>query len=864
MRTVPLIPARAGRPENRVDPASMIENEPRVLTTARDARAVMLAGGAFQAMLALVAAGGVAVLALLSSKAAEPLGLTLLAVLASVGVFFLFGLAAQHVRFFQSSTSADLLQAIVEAGDAGVQVTDESGRVLHVNRAFRSLVGTNDLGEVNTLEAVFAGEARGAESLFRLARASERGLHHSEDIVLGEESAKPGRTRHYRLAVKPIEVPGAATEWGRLTLWQLVDTTAERAREAEALAALESRLQHYDELPLGLLVAGSDGRIGHVNDRLIEWLGLAPDACARGLKLTDLVSDDSAALLASLAGRPEGVPGRIDLDLICDDGRRWPATLLIVAHAGLLSVAVLERAEEERSGRAARSAEVRFSRFFQSAPFGIAMVDNSGRIVSANAAFARLLLDGTAQRGADSIELLARGDAETRRNVETALAAALEGKANIPPFDITVEAKDREFSRQIYMTSLVRPGAAGEAAILYVIDVTDQKALELKVAQGQKMEAVGTLAGGIAHDFNNVLTAIIGFSDLLLQTHKPADPAYKNIVSIKSSANRAAGLVAQLLAFSRRQTLQPKVLQLGDVLTDLSVLLNRLLGEKIDLKIVSGRDLWLVKADRTQLEQVMINLSVNARDAMMPKGGRLTVRTRNIAERESQKLEGEGVARGEYVLIEVEDTGAGMTAEVMAKVFEPFFTTMAVGKGTGLGLATVYGIVKQTGGYIVPTSEPGEGTTFRVYLPRHIAEGDDGVVASSTTKKVPPRDLTGTGRVLLVEDEDAVRRFAVEALRSKGYDVLQASDGIEALEVMKENGNRVDIVVSDVIMPEMDGPTLLKELRKTNPKLKFIFVSGYPDDAFKNNLDPNSEYAFLPKPYSLAQIAAVVKEQLAR
>ena len=864
MRTVPLVRARAGRPENRVDPASMIENEPRAMAAARDARAVMLGGGAFQAMLALVAAGGVAVLALMSSKAAEPLGLTLLAVLASVGVFFLFGLAAQHVRFFQSSTSADLLQAIVEAGDAGVQVTDESGRALHVNRAFRSLVGINDLGEANTLEAVFAGEARGAESLFRLARASERGLAHSEDIVLGEESAKRGQTRYYRLAVKPIEVPGAATEWGRLTLWQLIDTTAERAREAEALAALESRLQHYDELPLGLLVAGGDGRIGHVNDRLIEWLGLAPDACARGLKLTDLVSDDSAALLTSLAGRPEGVPGRIDLDLICDDGRRWPATLLIVAHAGLLSIAVLERAEEERSGRAARSAEVRFSRFFQSAPFGIAMVDNSGRIVSANAAFARLLLDGTAQRGADAIELLARGDAETRKSVETALAAALEGKANIPPFDITVEAKDREFARQIYMTSLVRPGAAGEAAILYVIDVTDQKALELKVAQGQKMEAVGTLAGGIAHDFNNVLTAIIGFSDLLLQTHKPADPAYKNIVSIKSSANRAAELVAQLLAFSRRQTLQPKVLQLGDVLTDLSVLLNRLLGEKIDLKIVSGRDLWLVKADRTQLEQVMINLSVNARDAMMPKGGRLTVRTRNIAERESQKLEGEGVARGEYVLIEVEDTGAGMTAEVMAKVFEPFFTTKAVGKGTGLGLATVYGIVKQTGGYIIPTSEPGEGTTFRVYLPRHVSEGDDEVVASSTTKKVPPRDLTGTGRVLLVEDEDAVRRFAVEALRSKGYDVLQASDGIEALEVMKENGNRVDIVVSDVIMPEMDGPTLLKELRKTNPKLKFIFVSGYPDDAFKNNLDPNSEYAFLPKPYSLAQIAAVVKEQLAR
>jgi len=833
------------------------------LGAARDAKAVMLGGGAFQAMLALVGAGGVAVLALMSSKAAEPLGLTLLAVLASIGVFFLFGLAAQHIRFFQPSSAADVLQAMVEASDMGLQITDESGRVLHVNRAFRELVGINDLGEPNTLEAVFAGEAQGAEALFRLTRASERGEQHSENLVLGGGNA-PTAPRCFRLAVKPVEVPGAATEWGRLTLWQLADVTEERVREAEALAAVEARLWHYDELPIGLLVAGEDGRISYVNDRLAEWLDLASDARARGLKLTDLVSDDGAALLASLTRGPQGEARRIDLDLISDDGRRWPATLLVVARAGVLTIAVLERAEEERAGRAGRSAEVRFSRFFQSAPFGIAMVDSNGRIVSANAAFARLLLDGAAQRGADAIELLARGPADARKNVEQALAAALEGKANIPPFDIEVEAKDRVFTRQVYMTSLVRPGAAGEAAILYVIDVTDQKALELKVAQGQKMEAVGTLAGGIAHDFNNVLTAIIGFSDLLLQTHKPADPAFKNIVSIKSSANRAAGLVSQLLAFSRRQTLQPKVLQLGDVLTDLSVLLNRLLGEKIELKIVSGRDLWLVKADRTQLEQVMINLAVNARDAMLPKGGKLTIRTRNVAERESQKLEGEGIARGEYVLIEVEDTGAGMTPEVMAKVFEPFFTTKAVGKGTGLGLATVYGIVKQTGGYIFPSSVPGEGTTFRVYLPRHLAEGDDEIPDVRPPKAEPAPDLTGSGRVLLVEDEEAVRRFAVQALRSKGYDVLEASDGIEALEVMKANANRVDIVVSDVIMPEMDGPTLLKELRKINPQLKFIFVSGYPDDAFKNNLDPDSEYAFLPKPYSLAQIAAAVKEQLGR
>jgi two-component system cell cycle sensor histidine kinase/response regulator CckA len=375
------------------------------------------------------------------------------------------------------------------------------------------------------------------------------------------------------------------------------------------------------------------------------------------------------------------------------------------------------------------------------------------------------------------------------------------------------------------------------------------------------MEAVGKLAGGVAHDFNNVLTAIIGFSDLLLQTHRQTDPSYRDIMNIKSSANRAAGLVRQLLAFSRRQTLQPEVLELGEALTDLAPLVNRSLGETIELKILPGRDLWYIKADKTQLTQVIINLAVNAKDAM-PDGGCLTIRTRNISERESIKLATTGMAAGEYVLIEVEDTGVGIEADVMAKIFEPFFTTKDVGKGTGLGLSTVYGIVKQTGGYIFADSEVGQGTSFRVYLPRHIVSEEEVAAQRAEKKKEGTRDLTGSGRVLLVEDEDVVRNFAARALARQGYEVLEAGTGVEALEVMERERGKVDIVVSDVIMPEMDGPTLLKELRKTNPGLKFIFVSGYPDDAFKKNLDENEAYSFLPKPFTLSQLAARVKEQL--
>jgi two-component system cell cycle sensor histidine kinase/response regulator CckA len=406
-------------------------------------------------------------------------------------------------------------------------------------------------------------------------------------------------------------------------------------------------------------------------------------------------------------------------------------------------------------------------------------------------------------------------------------------------------AKD-EHARRLYVYPLGSGGKGPQGAILYALDVSEQKALELKFAQSHKMEAVGQLAGGVAHDFNNVLTAIIGFSDLLLQTHRPTDRAYGDIMNIKNSANRAAGLVSQLLAFSRRQTLQPEVIELGEA-----------------LKIQPGRDLWHVKADKSQLTQVVINLAVNARDAM-PKGGSLTIRTRNVSERDSLKLSGVGMAAGEYVLIEVEDTGCGIPADVIGKIFEPFFTTKDVGKGTGLGLSTVYGIVKQTGGYIYADSTVGKGTTFRVYLPRHMVTKAELEARREGPKKEPTRDLTGTGRVLLVEDEDAVRNFAARALSRQGYEVLEAMSGLEALEVMEREGGRVDLVVSDVIMPEMDGPSMLKEMRKTRPDIKIIFVSGYPDDAFKKSLDEGEIYSFLPKPFTLPQLAAKVKEQLGR
>jgi two-component system cell cycle sensor histidine kinase/response regulator CckA len=399
------------------------------------------------------------------------------------------------------------------------------------------------------------------------------------------------------------------------------------------------------------------------------------------------------------------------------------------------------------------------------------------------------------------------------------------------------------------------------------------------MAQSQKMQAVGQLAGGIAHDFNNVLTAIIMASDLLLTNHRPSDPSFPDIMNIKQNANRAASLVRQLLAFSRKQTLRPEVLNLTDVLADLRMLLARLVGTEISLKVDHGRDLWPVRADIGQFEQVIVNLAVNARDAM-PAGGDLTIRTKNLKAEDTKAYPYRELVSADSVLVEVEDTGTGIEPTVLKKIFEPFFTTKEVGKGTGLGLSMVYGIIKQTGGFIFCDSEVGRGTVFRIFLPRHVVEKKPAPIqdlgaaepkagaAPANAATQPARqpdfakDLSGSATVLLVEDEDAVRMGGVRALTSRGYTVHEASSGVEALEIFNELGGKVDIVVSDVVMPEMDGPTLLGELRKIQPDIKFVFVSGYAEDAFARNLPQDAHFGFLPKPFSLKQLATVVKDML--
>jgi two-component system cell cycle sensor histidine kinase/response regulator CckA len=412
-----------------------------------------------------------------------------------------------------------------------------------------------------------------------------------------------------------------------------------------------------------------------------------------------------------------------------------------------------------------------------------------------------------------------------------------------------------------------------ETAIVYALDTTEQRKLQHDLTQTQKMESIGQLAGGTAHEINNLLNVILLATDFLLTTHRPTDPSFQDIMQIKNTATSAGGVVQQLLAFARKQTMRTRVLDLGDTLSEFAYMLRRTLGERVTLDFQRARDLWPVKADPNQFQLVILNLAVNAGHAM-PDGGKLTIKTANVTEEQLRQYAYKGMAAGDYVSVEVADTGTGIAPEDMDKIFLPFFSTKETGKGTGLGLSTVYGIVKQTGGFIYPESEVGKGTTFHIFLPRHVPSDEpasaveapaiDGALAATEQLKAsaPAADDTGQGTILLVEDEEALRHLNARGLSSRGYTVLQAGNGVEAIEVLEQHDGTIDLVVSDVVMPEMDGPSLLKELRKRKPELKIIFVSGYAEEAFANN-EPQGQHAFLAKPFELKTLVAKVKETMA-
>lgn len=779
---------------------------------------------------AAAAGAGAAGLGALALSGQGQLALTLLAGAgAASGVLF----AAGQVHVSRGKTAFDArLKHILRAAPAALAITDRKGNILWKSEAFQPALGVPDAA--HDLTRLGAGEPGASAAMFRLLSAARKGNSGEETIAVPQLKGREP------LCLKVSPFPGGSTH-AEYLVWQI------ECRAASSVAGDWSG--QIDLLPVPALSIAKDLSVEAASASFEKLYGVSP----AGMQ--------AWTLFRTRRGKPFTRAWLRDTIAKADE----PVSVQLVSANGSTSAAVLHFANADpclclvTPAAAPGSLDESFEALLAASPQPMALTTSKGVIEAANEAFRQLFLNSGGELAA-SAELCGKSLAllvaeASSQNVRDRIASL--GERGLQEGPIELQAALKGSGRRVHL--VIFHAANGRNLVVSVIESGAPALTGEDAAQSQKLQAVGELAGGIAHDFNNLLTAIIGYSDLLLRRFRASDPAFKDVMNIKGSATRAAELVKQILAYSRRQTLRPAILKLTDVIEEFQATMGRTLGEKVKATVQHGRDLWFVKADEGQIFQVIMNLAVNARDAM-PGGGEVTIRTANVSERESLALKDRGLSRGEYVLCEVRDTGTGIKPEHLAKIFDPFFSTKEVGKGTGLGLSTVYGIVKQTGGTIAVDSQIGVGTTFRIYLPRYV-ETEEDMKALQSKVEAPGKivDLTGSGTVLLVEDEEAVRSFASRALSTRGYKVLEAGSGVEALEIMDREQGRVDLVVSDVVMPEMDGPTLLRHLRERNPNIRIVFMSGYAEEAFRKNLGSDENFVFLPKPFTLKKLAETVK-----
>jgi two-component system, cell cycle sensor histidine kinase and response regulator CckA len=707
-----------------------------------------------------------------------------------------------------------LAQSVAQAG-VTILMEGVDGAAISVN-------GATSVGDMDSLERFLAAPDDPVLADCRARVKAGAGV----DVMWAAESDP---TRRYEVSARPEPDGGV--------LWILRDARGSLAGQlSEDVDDFCATLDFGTD---GLFVLDGSGRFVFANKSLASWLGTSPMAlmAGEGVTLADAIGVpvDSAAFGAHTTM----LPLRNQADQIFVKGQ-W----MHGAGSGATSVAkpVFCGVATKLSGGGMDNTVL-----FDQAPIAITVLDRSRCIVQSNHAF-QMLVDHENTRSQNLAEIVVE---DQQAAVSVHLTAAMAG--SVGPIEARL-AGDAGLVVLMYAAS-VQMGDDDAGLIVYLIDSTRQKILEQQIAQSQKMQAVGQLAGGIAHDFNNLLTAMIGFCDLLLQRHRAGDQSFADIMQIKQNANRAARLVRQLLAFSRQQVLEPRPLDVTDALADLNNLLQRLLGEQVEMRMEHGRDLGMVKVDQGQFDQVIINLAVNARDAM-PKGGTLTIRTARRELAHPVPAQGEDMVAGAYIVITVQDTGIGIESANLERIFDPFFTTKDVGAGTGLGLSTVYGIIKQTGGHIVVESAgEGQGAVFTIYLKRL-----DVQAGAMDADEAPARDVTGGGKVLLVEDEDPVRLFSARALRSKGYKVVEARNGEAALEIL--NAESFDLLITDMIMPKVNGATVIKTARETSHELPVICISGYTDESVLSEIESLDRVLFLPKPFSLKQLAGKVKEAL--
>ncbi len=751
----------------------------------------------------------------------------------------------------------DLLVRALEAEPGARLIVGPEGAPVYGNAAYHRMFAVDPRSKPRSLDHLFERDGEAGEQISRLREIAVSGEVGRAEIEVVSPSGEP----EWRgISASPLEGrPG-------FVLWSFDDITSRRLDQA-IREEREKRLEFLDNASVGFYSVDAKGRFRFINHTLAGWLGYTPEEVVNGEKrLHEFVVGDGledAAPYDPFAKRGPG--GRGEVTMRKRDGGEVQVTIIetVIEDEGGLHTrsVVLDLTPADEPQQVPRGSEQRFQNLFEDAPIGAALLDLEGKVVECNRAFREMAAAGrTDVVGSSLAGLVAEGE---RKQLAARLSEVIEGRVLAAPFEVRFPG-EKERVASLFLNRMEDGAGRVAGVILQFVDTTGRKNLEMQVNQSHKMQAVGQLAGGIAHDFNNLLTVMIGFCDLLLLRHRPGEQTFADIMQIKQNANRAANLVRQLLAFSRQQTLQPKVLNITDVLAELSNLLRRLIGVNIEFKVIHGRDLGLLMVDQGQFEQVIINLAVNARDAM-PGGGTLTIRTSNVTLEQAVERGPEVMPPGDYVLVEVIDTGVGIAKENLERIFEPFFSTKEAGSGTGLGLSTVYGIVKQTGGFVAVDSEVGSGTTFGIYLPRHEPEKEAGEVRPAQEREEArvARDLTGVGTVLLVEDEDAVRLFGARALRNKGYKVYEAKSGEEALEVIKNCDEPIDLVITDVVMPNVDGPTLVRRVRESHPDMKVIFISGYAEDSFREGLSQGADIRFLPKPFSLEQLAGIVKEVIA-
>ena len=710
-------------------------------------------------------------------------------------------------------------RAVADQDEAALAITDRAGRLLCANdrftKSFEGLRAPPDLGL----------DEASHELLMRAGRAGWRDGSTTVDGV--KHNGTEFQVRVLRA--------GAGDEY---LMWRFATVAAVNiAAQANDLVSGQIGRALASAGVMAVTV-GAEGRVRTSNAAFAVRATGDENANIANRDLSGFMRlDDKGRVFFEREG-PRGMPVRLLHVPLSQDAEQGNALLLAIDDAG--------------GGQSDRTtALVHVEQLLSNLPLGLALVNRDGRFLFANDSFARvagLTPDAMPPYPGDLVV------SEDKSAVSDSIRRYAAGQAHAG--DIAVRLKDQP--DEVIALSIAGVRGLGDAAVLIGLkDNSEETKLKRQVAQATKMQAVGQLAGGVAHDFNNILTAIIGYCDLMLLRHPPGDSDYDDIQQIRQNSNRAASLTRQLLAFSRQQTLRPQILQLPDVVAEVSHLLKRLLGETVKLDVQHGRAIGVVRADPGQLEQVIVNLGVNARDAM-PGGGTLLIETKAVSKADVRAMRSEILPIGDYALLSVTDAGTGIAKEHLAKIFEPFFTTKEVGKGTGLGLSTVYGIVKQSGGFIFADSELGKGTRFDIYLPVH----EGGMPPPVTLAKLdaPPKDVWGTGRLLIVEDEPMVRAVAERALQRQGYTVETACDGEEALALFAA-GKSYDLVVSDVVMPNMDGPSMARELRVQRPDMRILFMSGYAEEQLRESINLD-KVAFLPKPFSVQQIAEAVRDAL--